>query len=413
MTKFSPPNHAKLILAGLILQIRREKSMFSIETVKEIKKIASAISINGEEVKDIFIKKLQKNSPELLHIFYHILQKSGRSKISLIEAVYSAAMQIEHIDRFVPAVMQVAHKHRSLGIQPEHYPIVEHYLIASIREVLGDKATEDGIKALQLAFNRIADIFIQVEKDLYQAVEQEGGWRLFKPFRIVKKEQINDVSIALYIVPLDGQIVGVAEAGKYVSVRIKMPGETYFLNHQYAVAEEKELCGYVLTMYPNPNVHMNDRVTDYLLDVAMEGDLLEVSAPAGLFVLKKTNNPIIFICEGIGTATLKHLVESLEDDIDNPITFIQFARNQEVAIYQEVLQRKINQFKHGKYEAYYQDSNIDGHVATLPKVAHQKNADIYLCGSKVFMDEIVEQLQEENENKIQIHRTFFDSTMFL
>lgn len=161
--------------------------MFSIETVKEIEKIASAIRINGEEVKDIFIKKLQKNSPELLHIFYHILQKSGRSNISLIEAVYSAAMQIEHIDRFVPAVMQVAHKHRSLGIQPEHYPIVGQYLTASIREALGDKATEEGITALQLAFNRIADIFIQVEKDLYQAVELEGGWRLFKSFRIVKK----------------------------------------------------------------------------------------------------------------------------------------------------------------------------------------------------------------------------------
>lgn len=185
------------------------------------------------------------------------------------------------------------------------------------------------------------------------------------------------------------------------------------MNHQYAVAEEKELGGYVLTMYPNPNVHMNDRVTDYLLDVAMEGDLLEVSAPAGLFVLKKTDNPIVFISEGIGTATLKHLVDSLEDDIDNPIIFIQFARNQEVAIYQEVLQRKINHFKHGKYEVYYQDSNMDGHLATLPEAAHQKNADIYLCGSKLFMDEIVEQLQVENENKIQIHRTFFDSTMFL
>ncbi|KOS67870.1 hypothetical protein AEA09_04415 [Lysinibacillus contaminans] len=387
--------------------------MLSLETINEIKKIASAISVNGEIIKKIFIEKLQKNVPELLHIFYQILQKSGRSKISLIDAVYSAAMQIEHIDRFVPAVMQVAHKHRSLGIQPEHYPIVGQHLVDSIQEALGNQATEAGIAALQLAFNRIADVFIQVEKELYQAVELEGGWRLFKPFRIVKKELKNDGAMVLYIVPLDGKIVPVTEAGKYVSVRIKMPGETYFLNHQYAVAEEKELGGYVLTMYPSLNFHMNDRVTDYILDVAMEGDILEISSPAGLFVLKKTDNPIVFICEGIGTATLKHLVDSLEEDIENPIIFIQYARNQEVVIYQEVLQRKMNQFINGKYEVSYQDNYTDGHLAILPITAHQKNADIYLCGSKSFMDEIVEQLHEEDDNKIQIHRTFFDSTMFL
>lgn len=387
--------------------------MFSKETITEIKKLASAISVNGEIVKEVFIENLQKNAPELLHILYQILQKSGRSNISLIDAVYRATMQIEHIDRFVPSVMQVAHKHRSLGIQPEHYPIVGQYLIASIREALGEKATEEGITALQLAFNRIADIFIQVEKDLYQAVELEGGWRLFKPFRIVKKELKNDGLVVLHIVPLDGKIVPVTETGKYVSVRIKIPGETYFLTHQYAVAEEKELSGYVLTMYPSLNFHKNDRVTDFILDVAMEGDLLEISSPAGLFVLKKTDNPIIFICEGIGAATLKHLVDSLENDIENSITFIQYAKNQEVAIYQEALQYKMNQFTHGKYEVYYQDSNTDGKLSKLPIIVHQKNADIYLCGSKPFMDEIVVQLHEEDENKIQIHRTFFDSTMFL
>lgn len=387
--------------------------MFSIETIKEIKNLASEINVNGEKVKKIFVEKLELNAPELLHIFHQILQKSGRSKISLIQAVYTAAMQIEHLDRFVPTVMQVAHKHRSLGIQPEHYSVVREHLTASIQEALGERATEQGMAALQLAFNRLADVFIQVEKDLYHAVEIEGGWRLFKPFRILNKELKNNGAMVLRIVPLDGKIVPVIDTGKYVSVRMKIANETYFSNNQYAVSEEKDLGGYVLTLYSSPNLYMSDLVTDYLLDVAAEGDLLEISAPAGLFVLKKTDNPIIFISEGIGAATLKHLVDSLEDDTENSITFIQYAKNQEVSIYQEVLQQKIKSFKNGIYEVCYQDHYSERELSKLPKIAHQKNAEIYLCGSKLFMDEIVEQLHKENDHKIQIHRTFFDSTLFL
>ena len=34
--------------------------------------------------------------------------------------------------------MLIAHKHRSLGILPEHYPIVGENLLKAIKEVLGD-----------------------------------------------------------------------------------------------------------------------------------------------------------------------------------------------------------------------------------------------------------------------------------
>ena len=387
--------------------------MFSSETIKEIKNLASEISIKREEIKKLFVEKLEVNSPELLHIFHQILQKTGKSKVSLIQAVYMAAMQIEHIERFVPTVMQVAHKHRSLGIQPEHYSVVREHLTASIQEALGERATEQGIAALLLAYDRLSDIFIQVEEDLYEAVELEGGWRLFKPFRILHKELKNNGVMLLRIVPLDGKIVPVANAGKYVSVRMKIATEMYFSNNQYAVSEEKELGGYVLTLYPSPHLYMNDLVTDYLLNVAAEGDLLEVSAPAGLFVLKKTDHPIIFISEGIGAATLKHLVDSLEDNIENAITYIQYAKNQELSIYQEALQQKINRFKNGTYKVCYQDQYELGEKTILPNIAHQKNAEIYLCGSTLFMDEIVKQLHDDNNPTIQIHRTFFDSTLFL
>ena len=137
----------KLWRGAFYLHIRGCENMFSIETIKEIKNLASEINVNEEIVKKIFVEKLELNAPELLHIFSQILQKSGRSKISLIQAVYTAVMQIEHVDRFVPTLMQVAHKHRSLGIQPEHYAEVLEHLTDSIRDALGERATDKGMDA--------------------------------------------------------------------------------------------------------------------------------------------------------------------------------------------------------------------------------------------------------------------------
>ena len=86
--------------------------------------------------------------------------------------------------------MQIAHKHVSLGILPEHYPIVGKYLLGAIKEVLGDAATDEIIEAWAQAYGMIAEIFISVEEDLYKAAENKGGWRLFKDFTIAKKVEI-------------------------------------------------------------------------------------------------------------------------------------------------------------------------------------------------------------------------------
>ncbi len=63
---------------------------------------------------------------------------------------------------------QISHKHRALEIHPEHYPIVGKHLLGGIKEVLGDAATDEIIEAWAEAYNEIANVFISIEKDMYQ-----------------------------------------------------------------------------------------------------------------------------------------------------------------------------------------------------------------------------------------------------
>src|SRR5699024_4334247 len=91
----------------------------------------------------------------------------------------------------LPQVTQISHKHRALQILPEHYPIVGHHLIGAIKEVLGEAANDDIIDAWTEAYDEIADVFIQLEKTMY---EQEM-WEGFAPFTITEKvEAATDIA---------------------------------------------------------------------------------------------------------------------------------------------------------------------------------------------------------------------------
>ena len=65
-------------------------------------------------------------------------------------------------------VERVAHKHRALGVLPEHYPIVGENLLWAIGDVLGEAATDEVIDAWEKAYNAIAEVFIQVEERMYE-----------------------------------------------------------------------------------------------------------------------------------------------------------------------------------------------------------------------------------------------------
>jgi len=126
--------------------------------------------------------------PELLNIFNHANQKQGRQQTALANAVYAAAKHIDNLEAILPVVKQIAHKHRSLGIKPEQYPIVGENLLAAIKEVLGEAATDEIVGAWAEAYGVIADAFIGVEAEMYeQSRAQVGGWADFRPFVVEKK----------------------------------------------------------------------------------------------------------------------------------------------------------------------------------------------------------------------------------
>lgn len=372
--------------------------MLQQKTIDIIKSTVPVLEVHGLTITQTFYKNMFEAHPELLNIFNHTNQNKGRQPNALANTVYAAAAHIDNLEAIVPAVMLIAHKHRSLGILPEQYSIVGEHLLGAIKEVLGDAATPEIIDAWAQAYGVIADIFISVEEDLYKEAENKGGWRLFKPFKIVRKEQENDIVTSFYLAPVDGQKLPEAVPGQYISLRLAVPGEKYLMNRQYTVTDVTENNEYRITVKREDDANPNGRVSTYLHNEAEIGTEIEVSAPAGLFTLKEGTNDVLFISGGVGVTPLYRMLQAAGG---RNTSFIQCARNEKVAAFAEQIQAKAN-----NYKAVYSDT--DGYL-TNEQIAAMltPNADVYICGPAPFMQAVIGQLGEMGVSQDRIHYEFF------
>src|SRR5699024_4579810 len=152
----------------------------------------------------VFYKTMFSNHPELLSMFTEGNKKEGRQQQALANLVDEGGKNTDQLENVLDEVKLVAHKHRGLGVKPEHYPIVGHYLLLAIKEVLGDDATNDIMNAWEEFYGVIAQVFIDIEKEMYEeAAEQPGGWDGFKDFVVVDKVKESDVITSFYLKPYD------------------------------------------------------------------------------------------------------------------------------------------------------------------------------------------------------------------
>ncbi|WP_054710095.1 globin domain-containing protein [Bacillus sp. JCM 19041] len=176
------------------------------QQVKLIKLSVPVLKEHGLTITKQFYADLFQAHPELLNMFNHANQKQDKQQQALANTLYAAAANIENLGELLPVVKQIAHKHRSLQVKPEHYPIVGKHLIEAIKKVLGPAATDELLDAWATAYGIIADVFISVEEELYKEAS-ENRWEGFRRFIVQRKEQETEAVMSFYLVPEDGKIL--------------------------------------------------------------------------------------------------------------------------------------------------------------------------------------------------------------
>ncbi len=364
----------------------------------------------------MFYRNLFEAHPELLNVFNHANQAQGRQQAALANAVYAAAVHIDNLENILPAVVQIAHKHVSLGIKPEHYPIVGEFLLKAIKEVLGDAATDEILKAWEEAYGVIAGAFIGVEDSMYkEAREQENGWNFFKPFTVARKVQESTNITSFYLKPADGSNVPDYKPGQYISVRVLIPGEKYTMIRQYSLSQAPKADEFRISVKREADNDPNGVVSLYLHEQVAEGDSVEVSAPAGEFLLDATKTtPVAFISGGVGITPMISMFETVAAATpDRPAVFLHSARNEALAAFRKDVEKHASAMSNVKTKTFYSggpDGVITGEVL---KSYVDITGDAYVCGPVPFMEAMIRELHALGMKEEQIHYEFFGPALQL
>ena len=122
------------------------------ENIQIVKESAAVLGENAEALTRLFYQRLFEGDPQVKAYFNEANQHKGEQQQALAGAVVAYAINIEDPSVLGSAVELIAHKHVSLGIQPDHYPIVGKHLLGAIKELLGDQATDELINAWAEAY---------------------------------------------------------------------------------------------------------------------------------------------------------------------------------------------------------------------------------------------------------------------
>ncbi len=290
-----------------------QKSLLSAASAEVVKVTAQVVAEHADEITARFYPRMFRDRPELLRVFNQGNQATGEQSRALAASVVAYAVQL--IDPNAPSfrhVMQrIAYKHISLGIRPEQYTIVGHHLLAAVGEVLGDAVTPQVAEAWNEVYWLFATQLIAEEARLYQQAGIDA-MRPLRPYRIIRRiEETKDV-ISLVLEPADGGDLPAISPGQYVSVFVDLPNGAR-QPRQYTVSSTSLGPRLQITVRRVKGVNgaPDGQVSSYLHDHAVPGDILDISAPAGDFVVQPSGGPLLLASAGAGITTVLPIVEHI------------------------------------------------------------------------------------------------------
>jgi len=399
--------------------------MLSAKTIEVIKAITPAVAANAVVITRNFYQRLFRENPEVQAYFNQAHQHSGGQQNALAGAICA---YFSHIDRpadLGPAIELIAQKHCSLGIQPEHYPIVGKHLLAAIKDVMGDAATDDVLAEVSNAYQFLAQVCIDREAEIYNFQKsQPGGWNGYRPFVVDQKVSESEEVVSLYLRPKDGDPIPEFLAGQYITVNIDHP-TTPTSPRNYSLSDRPGTGYFRISVKREANLSgsgPDGLISTYLHDQVEPGDTVRIGPPCGEFFVDRSkvgNRPIVLLAGGIGITPLLSIAKSLvREEAKNPIYMIQAARNSDAHAFRQEI-RELGRHDHVKTQVVFdQPSPGDLKVGNcdasgridekmLREFAPVDEAEWYFCGPKPFMQSMFRILADMGVSPGRMHYEFF------
>ncbi|MEK9204436.1 globin domain-containing protein [Staphylococcus aureus] len=364
-----------------------------------IKQTVPLLKEKGTEITSIFYPKMFKAHPELLNMFNQTNQKRGMQSSALAQAVMAAAVNIDNLSVIKPVIMPVAYKHCALQVYAEHYPIVGENLLKAIQDVTGLEENDPVIQAWAKAYGVIADVFIQIEKEIYDQMM----WIGFKPFKITNIKQESE-DIKSFTVETEEYDFSEFTPGQYITVDVSSDKLPYRAKRHYSIVsgEKNHL---TFGVKRDVTTEHEGEVSTILHDEIKEGDMINLAAPVGGFVLENTTEPQLFLGSGIGVTPLVAMYEAASaKGLDTQM--VQVAENEQHLPFKDNFNTIASHHDNAKLYTHLKDKQ--GYIgAEELQVFLANKPEIYICGGTKFLQSMIEALKSLNYDMDRVHYETF------
>ncbi|GGW39905.1 hemin transporter [Streptomyces lucensis JCM 4490] len=391
--------------------------MLSEQSAATVRATLPAVGAAIGEITERFYARLFEAHPELLRdLFNRGNQAAGIQKQALAGSIAAFATYLVNNPEQRPDAMleRIAHKHASLGITPEQYPIVHEHLFAAIAEILGEAVTPEVAAAWTDVYWLMANALIAIEKRLYQESEQ-AGWR---EWEVVERiDETADVA-SFRLRPVDGGPVPGYRAGQYVSVGVTLAdGARQIRQYSLTAAPGSPERQFAVKRVAGDGAAPDGEVSNHLHAHVREGDVLQLSAPYGDLVLEDTEAPLLLASAGIGVTPMIAMLEQLAlTGHSAPVTVVHADRSPAAHALRSDHEAYTAKLPDGKPVFFYEQ---DAEGAGRPGLADLADVDVpagthaYLCGPLPFMRAVRAQLIEKGVAPADIHYEVFGPDLWL
>jgi nitric oxide dioxygenase len=381
------------------------------------------VGANIDEIASVFYRRLFDHHPELLRtLFNRGNQGQGAQQRALAASIATFAIHL--VDPTLPhpaeLLSRIGHKHASLGVTADQYPIVHEHLFGAIVQVLGaDVVSAEVAEAWDRVYWIMAQTLIDLETSLYAEAGVAAG-DVYRRARVLSRVDDPSGAVLVTVGTAGGETPDFGPA-QYVSVGVTLPDGARQLR-QYSL-----VCSGgtgAMTFAVKPVEAAGDspagEVSNWIRDNVRVGDLLDITLPFGDLPTPRPGAPVVLISAGIGVTPMIGILESLT--VDAPDTWVRILHADRSAQTHPLRQRQhelSTRLPNARLDVWYEDGETDGRfgvhpgrivldVGELPEAA-----EVYLCGGNGFVRAVREQLEAGGVRAERVHCELFSPDAWL
>ena len=241
----------------------------------------------------------------------------------------------------------------------------------------------------------------------------EGSWNGYRKFSVDRIQKEVQSVTSVYLKPVDGKSVADFKPGQHLTFRFDVPGESKPVVRCYSLSCGPQKDYYrisVKAVFPptdKPDLPPG-KVSNFVNNLLLDGDQVDVKAPAGSFYLDDSDSaPIVLLAGGIGITPMVSMIEDLVDKNSQRLIVLFYGvRNSREHTFKDYLHRIGNKCSNIHVVTCYShpdetdrrgvDYATTGfvNIDLIKQLLPSRECCFYMCGPPPFMQSLYDGLRD-------------------